>query len=87
MQTRKRSWKEAWTNIFIGYTINFTANALILPFLVEGFTYKKNLMLGVIYTGISLLRTYCIRRWFNKAESNDWKGIKKPKELDDILET
>ena len=67
-QTRKRSWKEAWTNIFIGYTINFTANALILPHFVEGFTYKKNLVLGLLYTCISLLRSYCIRRWFNRRD-------------------
>lgn len=68
-QTRRRSWKEAWSNIFIGYTINFVANIIILP--VFGFTsltVEKNLALGVIYTGISLLRQYCIRRWFNKGD-------------------
>ena len=60
------SFVESWVNIFIGYAINFTANALILPFFVEGFTVKKNLILGVLYTCISLVRSYCIRRWFNR---------------------
>jgi len=67
-QSKGMSFIESWTNILIGYTINFVANALILPLFVDGFTYKKNLVLGLIYTVISLARTYCIRRWFNKKE-------------------
>ena len=71
-QTVKRSWKEAWSNIFIGFGINFIANIAILPlFGFTSLTVEKNLILGAIYTGISLLRTFCIRRWFNK---NDGKG-------------
>jgi len=58
-----------WTNIFIGYSINFVANILILPlFGFNTLTVKKNLILGVIYTGISLTRSYCVRRWFNKND-------------------
>ena len=72
-QTRKMSFVESWTNIFIGYGVNFFANMLILPLFVEGFTVGDNLVLGVIYTIISLTRTYCIRRWFNKK---DVKGCK-----------
>ena len=67
-QSIKRSWKEAWTNIFIGYTINFVANMLILPFFVKDFTISDNLILGVIYTVISLLRSFCIRRFFNRGD-------------------
>ena len=64
-QSRKMSFVESWTNIFIGYAINFTANALILPLFVTDFTVSDNLILGGIYTFISLVRSYCIRRWFN----------------------
>jgi hypothetical protein len=69
MQTVKRSWWEAWSNIFIGFAINFVANLAILPlFGFNNLTVSKNLWLGVIYTGISLLRQFCIRRWFNKND-------------------
>jgi len=68
MQTKTRSLIESCTNIAIGYTINFIANAIILPFFVEDFTVSDNLIIGVIYTFISLTRTYCIRRWFNRGE-------------------
>jgi len=68
-QTRYRSWKESWTNIFIGYTINFTANMLILPlFGFTSLTLGKNFLIGVIYTVIALTRTYCIRRWYNRND-------------------
>ena len=68
MQTKTMSFIESWVNIFIGYTINVIANAIILPHFVEGFTVKDNLALGAIYTCISLTRSYCIRRWFNRKE-------------------
>lgn len=65
----KRSWKEAWSNIFIGFSINYIANILILPlFGFRSLTPGKNLIIGVIYTGISLLRTFFIRRWFNRSD-------------------
>lgn len=65
-QTRMGSFIEAWVNVFIGFGINFTANMLILP--VFGFTsltLATNFVIGAIYTVISVLRSYVIRRWFN----------------------
>jgi hypothetical protein len=68
-QIVKRSWLESWTNIFIGFAINFIANLVILPlFGFNSLTVEKNLILGVLYTGISLLRSFGIRRWFNKND-------------------
>lgn len=68
MQTKTMSFIESWTNIVIGYTINFIANAIILPFFVEDFTISDNLIIGIFYTLISLVRSYCIRRWFNSKK-------------------
>ena len=65
-QTKLGSFIEAWVNVFIGFGINFTANILILPHF--GFTslaLKTNFVIGLIYTVISVLRSYVIRRWFN----------------------
>ena len=68
-QSIKRSWQESWSNIFIGFAINYIANILILPlFGFTSLTLEKNLVLGVVYTGISLLRSFTIRRWFNKND-------------------
>ena len=68
-QSIKRSWLESWSNIFIGFGINYVANLVILPlFGFTTLTAEKNLILGVLYTGISLIRSFCIRRWFNKGD-------------------
>jgi hypothetical protein len=65
-QTRLGSITEAWANIAVGFTINFTANIIILP--MFGFytlTLRNNFIIGMIYTVISLVRSYVLRRWFN----------------------
>ena len=64
-QSRLGSFIEAIINIIIGFAINFTANALIFPLFGWPISTADNLLLGAIYTAISLLRSYTIRRWFN----------------------
>jgi len=68
MQSKKRSFAEAWMNIAIGYSVNFTANLIILPLFGFDVTIKQNLFLGGLYTLVSLARSYCIRRWFNLGD-------------------
>ena len=69
MQSKKMSFVESWVNIAIGYTINFTANMIILPMFGFDIKFKQNVFLGLLYTIISLVRSYCIRRWFNRKDS------------------
>jgi hypothetical protein len=57
---------EAWTNIVIGFAINFVANLLILPLIGAEFTLAQNFWMGWIYTSVSILRQYAIRRWFQQ---------------------
>ena len=65
-QTRLGSFIEAWVNVAIGFGINFTANMLILPqFGFTSLTIGINIVIGLIYTVISVARSYIIRRWFN----------------------
>lgn len=65
-QTKKGSWAEAWANIAVGFAVNFTANMTILPlFGFTNLTWHSNLIIGALYTVISLIRSYVLRRWFN----------------------
>jgi hypothetical protein len=65
-QTKLGSFIEAWVNVFIGFWINFIANLLILPlFGFTSLTLKTNLYIGLLYTVISVIRSYSVRRWFN----------------------
>lgn len=64
-QTRLGSFIEAWINVLIGFGINFIANLLILPMFGFNITLMDNLYIGILYTIISVVRSYAIRRWFN----------------------
>lgn len=55
---------EAWMNIVIGFAVNYSSNFLLLPLVGASFTAAENFFLGWIYTAISILRQYAIRRWF-----------------------
>lgn len=65
LQTRLGSMIEAFINVAIGFAINFVANLLILPLIGFHITAGQNLFIGVLYTIISVCRSYAIRRWFN----------------------
>lgn len=64
-QTRLGSLVEALINVVIGFSINYVANLLIFPLFGLHISLTANLGLGVIYTFISIARSYVIRRWFN----------------------
>ena len=55
---------ESGCNIVVGFTINFITNMVILPLFGMPFSLKSFGMIGVFYTGVSLLRSYYIRRLF-----------------------
>jgi len=69
-QSRKSSLAESVINVAIGCVINFLANMLILPMVGCHITPRQNLVIMLLFTGISIARSYCIRRWFNGSFQN-----------------
>lgn len=68
-QTRFGSFVEAWANIAVGFTINWTANMVFLPmFGFTTLTAAKAFGIGLVFTAISLIRQYVLRRWFNRTK-------------------
>lgn len=65
-QTKMSSFVEAWINVLIGFAINFVANLVILPMFGFNITLEDNLYIGILYTIISVARSYAVRRWFNE---------------------
>jgi hypothetical protein len=65
-QTRLGSWLEAWANIAIGFAINWAANMLIFPLFGFNITATQAFHVGLIFTAISLVRSYVLRRVFNR---------------------
>lgn len=65
-QSRIDSFMESLTNIAIGLGISMAANAVFIPMITgQALPLHSNAALGVIYTLISLVRSYAIRRAFN----------------------
>lgn len=64
-QSRLGSFIEALINVAIGFAINFVANIAILPLIGFHISVGQNLFIGVLYTLISVARSYAVRRWFN----------------------
>lgn len=65
MQTKLGSFVEAWANIAVGFAINWCANMTVLPYFGFHVTGSQAFGIGVIFTAISLVRSYVLRRWFN----------------------
>lgn len=64
-QTRLGSLIEVCINIVIGFAINWVANLWILPLYGFHITGGQAFSMGLIFTAISVARSYIIRRWFN----------------------
>lgn len=64
-QTKLGSFIEAWANIAVGFSINFFANMTILPLFGFKVSAGSAFEIGLIFTVISLVRSYVLRRWFN----------------------
>lgn len=64
-QSRLESLVEAVVNILLGFGINFTANLIVLPWFGFALTPTDAFGIGLVFTAISLARSYLIRRWFN----------------------
>lgn len=64
-QTRLGSLIEVLFNIAIGFAINWVANIYILPLYGFHITGGQAFSMGLIFTVISVVRSYVIRRWFN----------------------
>jgi hypothetical protein len=64
-QTKRGALAEAWLNIAVGFSVNYVANMLLLPLVGASMSLIQNFWLGCIFTGISVVRSYVIRRHFN----------------------
>jgi uncharacterized membrane protein (DUF485 family) len=64
-QTKLGSFTEAWANIAVGFGINFAANLVVLPWFGHDVTAGDAFGIGIVFTAISLARSYVLRRWFN----------------------
>ena len=66
MQTKFQSFVEAIINILIGYSVAILSQLIVFPIFDIEVPLSDNLLIGLWFTAISLIRSYVLRRYFNK---------------------
>ena len=64
-QSRKYSFAESLVNIAIGYWVALIAQLVTFPLFGIHASLGDNLVIGGVFTVVSLVRSYCLRRLFN----------------------
>ncbi len=63
-QSRLMSFVEAVANVAVGYSIAVVTQILIFPIFGLHTTLAQNLQMGAAFTGISIVRSFLLRRAF-----------------------
>lgn len=75
MQSKKMSLVETLSSVAIGYIISLVAQMIIFPIFGINVSLTDNLLIGLFFTVVSIIRGYYVRRLFN------WIKIKKDKNV------
>lgn len=65
-QSRMQSAVETVASTAIGFVIAYVASYTVLPLFGHHVTHGENFWITVIFTVISLIRGWCVRRLFNR---------------------
>lgn len=64
-QSRKKSLVEAIVNSLLGFWLSVAVQAYIFPFFGVHVALSTNIALVLIFTLVSIARSYCVRRFFD----------------------
>ena len=63
-QSRLMSLIEAVANVGVGYGVAVLTQALLFPLLGLAVSFGQNLAIGLVFTAVSIARSYLLRRAF-----------------------
>ena len=63
-QSRLMSLVESVANVIVGYGVAVMTQILIFPIFGLHTTLAQNLQMGLLFTGVSILRSFLLRRLF-----------------------
>lgn len=66
MQSRCQSLIEATTNVAVGYALAVLTQIVVFPWFGLQVPFRDNLAIGAMFVMISLLRSYALRRLFER---------------------
>ena len=65
-QTKIQSFVEALSNVAIGFSIALLTQIIVFPFFGIDIPLSKNIGITAVFTVVSIVRSYVVRRWFNR---------------------
>lgn len=71
MQLKKHSLIESITNVIVGYGVALLSQIIIFPIFGIKVTIRDNVLIGLFFTVVSIIRSYALRRIFNKLTGKD----------------
>ena len=63
-QSRLMSMVESLANVLVGYGVAVATQMLVFPLFGLAVTVTENLLIGLIFTAVSIVRSYALRRGF-----------------------
>jgi hypothetical protein len=63
-QSRLMSLVESLTNVLVGYGVAVVTQMLVFPLFGLAVTVTENLLIGLVFTAVSIVRSYALRRGF-----------------------
>lgn len=66
VQSKLDSLIESCINVGIGFLVSVIANFIIFPWVGITASTTQVLLVGLFMTGVSVARSYLVRRWANK---------------------
>ena len=70
MQTRGMSAAESITNVVVGYMIALGTQLVVFPLLSIDVSLRQNALISLLFTLVSLARSYLLRRAFNRISGS-----------------
>jgi hypothetical protein len=66
LQSRTMSFLEAATNVVLGYAVAVLTQIVAFPLFGLSLSLQDNLLLGTVFTAMSIFRSYVLRRLFER---------------------
>ena len=63
-QSRLMSLVESLANVLVGYGVAVATQMAVFPLFGLAVTISENLLIGLIFTAVSIVRSYALRRRF-----------------------
>lgn len=72
-QSRLMSMTEAITNVVVGFLLAVGVQLVVFPPLGVDVTFQNSMLMGSLFTAVSVARSYTLRRLFEAIGTRLWR--------------